>query len=109
MGLTFKENCPDLRNTKVVDLIEEFKNFNCNVDIYDPWVDKQQAQQEYNITPITKYQELSTKHYDAVVLAVAHDEFKELSLEKIKKLGKDNHVLYDIKYLLKSNEVDGRL
>jgi UDP-N-acetyl-D-glucosamine/UDP-N-acetyl-D-galactosamine dehydrogenase len=106
MGLTFKENCPDLRNTRVVDLVQEFEKFNCNVDIYDPWVDKDEAVHEYNIRPIN---EPEKGKYDAILLAVAHDEFKELSVEKIQAFGKDNHVLYDIKYLLKANEVDGRL
>jgi UDP-N-acetyl-D-glucosamine/UDP-N-acetyl-D-galactosamine dehydrogenase len=106
MGLTFKENCPDLRNTRVIDLIEEFKGFNCNVDVYDPWVDKDEAVHEYGIKPIDQPVE---GKYDTIILAVAHDEFKELSLEQIKAFGKDNHVLYDIKYLLKANEVDGRL
>ena len=106
MGLTFKENCPDLRNTRVVDLVEEFKEFNCNVDVYDPWVDKDEAVHEYGIKPID--QPIEGK-YDAILLAVAHDEFKELTLEQIKAFGKDNHVLYDIKYLLDANEVDGRL
>jgi len=106
MGLTFKENCPDLRNTRVVDLVEEFEGFNCNVDVYDPWVDKDEAVHEYGIKPIDQPVE---GKYDAILLAVAHDEFKELSLEQIKAFGKDNHVLYDIKYLLKANEVDGRL
>ena len=106
MGLTFKENCPDLRNTRVIDLIEEFKGFNCNVDVYDPWVDKDEAVHEYGIKPIDQPVE---GKYDTIILAVAHDEFKELSLEQIKAFGKDNHVLYDIKYLLKASEVDGRL
>jgi len=106
MGLTFKENCPDLRNTRVVDLVEEFEGFNCNIDVYDPWVDKDEAVHEYGIKPIDQPVE---GKYDAILLAVAHDEFKRLSLEQIKAFGKDNHVLYDIKYLLKANEVDGRL
>jgi len=106
MGLTFKENCPDLRNTRVVDLVKEFEGFNCNVDVYDPWVDKDEAVHEYNIKPIDKPVE---GKYDAILLAVAHDEFKELSLDQIKSFGKDNHVLYDVKYLLDANEVDGRL
>jgi len=106
MGLTFKENCPDLRNTRVVDLVEEFEGFNCNVDVYDPWVDKDEAVHEYGIKPIDQPVE---DKYDAILLAVAHDEFKELSLEQIKSFGKDNHVLYDIKYLLNAKEVDGRL
>ena len=106
MGLTFKENCPDLRNTQVVDLIKEFESFNCNVDVYDPWVDKDEAFYEYSIKPID--QPVAGK-YDAILLAVAHEEFKQLSLDEIKSFGKDNHVLYDIKYLLDVSEVDGRL
>ena len=106
MGLTFKENCPDLRNTRVVDLVEEFESFNCKVDVYDPWVDKGEAVYEYNIKPIDQPE---AGKYDAILLAVAHDEFKALSVEQIKAFGKDNHVLYDIKYLLVSNDSDGRL
>jgi UDP-N-acetyl-D-galactosamine dehydrogenase len=106
MGLTFKENCPDLRNTRVVDLVEEFEGFNCKVDVYDPWVDKDGAVHEYSITPIDQPE---AGKYDAILLAVAHDEFKALSAEQIRTFGKDNHVLYDIKYLLNANESDGRL
>ena len=106
MGLTFKENCPDIRNTRVVDLVKEFEGFNCNVDVYDPWVDKNQALREYDIQLID--QPVKGK-YDAILIAVAHDQFKELSLEQIKAFGKENHVLYDIKYLLKAHESDGRL
>ena len=106
MGLTFKENCPDIRNTRIVDLVEEFKGFKCNVEVYDPWVDKNQAMAEYNIKPIDQP---SQNKYDAILLAVAHDEFKELSIDQIKAFGKDSHVLYDIKYLLDASEVDGRL
>lgn len=106
MGLTFKENCPDLRNTRVVDLVEGFENLNCNVDVYDPWVEKAEANKFYNIKLIDK--PVNGK-YDAILLAVAHDEFKELSAKEIKLYGKCDHVLYDIKYLLKSSEVDGRL
>ena len=106
MGLTFKENCPDLRNTRVVDLVKEFEGFNCNVDVYDPWVDKDEAIHEYNIKPIDKPVE---GKYDAILLAVAHDEFKALSVEQIRAYGKGSHILYDIKYLIKANESDGRL
>jgi len=106
MGLTFKENCPDLRNTRVVDLVEEFEGFNCNVDVYDPWVDKDEAAHEYGIKPIDQPVE---GKYDAILLVVAHDEFKALSVEQIKAFGKDNHVIYDIKYLLSADESDGRL
>jgi UDP-N-acetyl-D-glucosamine/UDP-N-acetyl-D-galactosamine dehydrogenase len=106
MGLTFKENCPDLRNTRVVDLVEEFEGFHCNVDVYDPWVDKDEAFHEYNIKPIDKP---VVDKYDAIILAVSHNEFKELSVKQIRAYGRDAHVLYDIKYLLKANESDGRL
>ena len=106
MGLTFKENCPDLRNTGVINLIHAFADFNCHVDVYDPWVDKVAANNEYGITPIDC--PINGK-YDAILLAVAHDEFKRLSAQQIRAFGKQNHVLYDIKYLLQANEVDGRL
>ena len=106
LGLTFKENCPDLRNTRVIDLIEALQGFNCNIDVYDPWVDKQEAQHEYGITPIS---DLLEGKYSAIIIAVAHDEFKELGASELRKLGQENHVLYDIKYLLETDEVDGRL
>ena len=106
MGLTFKENCPDLRNTRVVDLVKEFENFNCNVDVYDPWASKDEAFHVYNIAPIDKP---AKGKYDAIILAVPHDEFKDLAVGEIRAYGKKNHVLYDIKYLLKADESDGRL
>jgi len=109
MGLTFKENCPDLRNTRILDLVQEFSKYNCNVDVYDPWVDTVEAQKECDITPITDYKVLPLNHYDTIVLAVSHDEFKKLTVQQIKELGKEKHVLYDIKYLLNADEVDGRL
>ena len=106
MGLTFKENCPDYRNTRVIDLVKEFKNLNCKVDVYDPWVNKKHFTNEHKINPID---EPKKGKYDAIILAVAHDEFKLLSENNIRSYGKSNHILYDIKYLLKSNESDGRL
>ena len=106
MGLTFKENCPDHRNTRVIDLVKELKSFKCNVDVYDPWVNKKDVAEEYKIDPID---EPMKGKYDAIVLAVAHDEFKLLTLDQIRSYGKDNHILYDIKYMLKENESDGRL
>ena len=106
MGLTFKENCPDYRNTQVADLIKEFKKFSCNVDVHDPWVSKKFVAEEYKNLLI---EEPTKGKYDAIVLAVAHDQFKSLSEDLIRSYGKSNHVLYDIKYLLKSNESDGRL
>ena len=106
MGLTFKENCPDLRNSRVVDLIQEFEDLNCNIDVFDPWVDKKEAQIEWNILPIDK--PISGK-YDAILLTVAHDEFKQLSVQQIKELGRSSHVLYYVKSLLEAHDVDGRL
>jgi UDP-N-acetyl-D-galactosamine dehydrogenase len=106
MGLTFKENCPDLRNTRVVDLVEELESFSCNLDVFDPWANQKEALREYGIKTIDN--PINGK-YDAILLAVAHDEFRELTSEQIRAYGKDNHVLYDIKYLLKVDEVDGRL
>jgi UDP-N-acetyl-D-glucosamine/UDP-N-acetyl-D-galactosamine dehydrogenase len=106
MGLTFKENCPDHRNTKVVDIIKELKSFSCNVDVYDPWVNKNQVTEEYKIEPID---EPIKGKYDAIVLAVAHNDFKLMSENQIRSYGKQKHILYDIKYLLKDIESDGRL
>jgi UDP-N-acetyl-D-galactosamine dehydrogenase len=106
MGLTFKENCPDLRNTRVADLATEFEIFNCNVDVYDPLADQAEAYREYGITLVS---EPNNSNYDAIVLAVAHDEFKQMTLSQIKAFGKDIHVIYDIKYLFEAYQVDGRL
>jgi len=106
MGLTFKENCPDLRNTRVVDLVAEFQGFNCNVDVYDPWVSKEEAKHEYGIVPVDAPQ---PGHYDAILLAVAHSEFTQMGVEAIRAFGKSNHVLFDIKYILEAGQVDGRL
>jgi UDP-N-acetyl-D-glucosamine/UDP-N-acetyl-D-galactosamine dehydrogenase len=106
MGLAFKENCPDLRNTRVIDLVKEFEKLHCAVDVYDPWVDNEQAKNDYGINPVHIP---AKKKYDAIVIAVAHDEFKALSLNEITSYGKNNFVIYDIKYLLKENESDGRL
>ncbi len=106
MGFTFKENCPDLRNTRVVDLIAELQDANCNVEVYDPWIDKSEAKHEYDIVPID---EPAIGKYDAIILAVAHDEFKDMGITALKKLTKANHVIYDIKYILPKEDVDGRL
>ena len=106
MGLTFKENCPDLRNTRVTDMIEELDNYGAIVDVYDPWVDADEAQHEYGITPVTQPEPGS---YDAIILSVGHDQFKKMSVGDIRAYGKANHVLYDIKYILNTDDVDGRL
>jgi len=106
MGFAFKENCPDLRNTRVMDLVERFKEFKCNVEVYDPWIDKNKEINKYNIRLIDNP---NKDFYDVIILAVAHDVFKKLTLKEIKAFGKNKHVLYDIKYLFNKDEVDGRL
>lgn len=105
MGLTFKENCPDLRNTKVVDIVNELKEYNVNVDVYDPWINKDEARYEYNISPVTA----PSNDYDGIIIAVAHDQFKEMSAAGYRALGKESHVLYDLKYVLTAEEADIRL
>lgn len=106
MGLTFKENCPDLRNTRVVDVVHELAEYNTNVDVYDPWVDADEAQFEYGITPVT---ELKKNFYDAIVIAVSHEEFIKMGVESIRELGKKEHILYDLKYVFTADDVDLRL
>ncbi|WP_275270439.1 Vi polysaccharide biosynthesis UDP-N-acetylglucosamine C-6 dehydrogenase TviB [Limnobacter sp. P1] len=106
MGLAFKENCPDLRNTRVVDIVSELKEYNCEVDVYDPWVSNTEAQHEYGISPI---QHANTNTYDGIILAVAHEQFKSMGATNIRNLGKSTCVLYDLKYLLEANESDLRL
>lgn len=106
MGLAFKENCPDLRNTRVVDIVSELAEYNIQVDVYDPWVSAVEAQHEYGITPIT---EPAVNAYDGVVLAVAHNEFRMLGIEAIRKYGKAKQIIYDLKYLLRAEEADLRL
>ena len=106
LGLAFKENCPDLRNTRVIDVIEELKGFHANVDVYDPWVDVQEAQYEYGLTPV---KEPEAGHYDAIILAVAHHQFLAMGADKIRALGKPDSILFDVKYVLPPDQVDGRL
>jgi UDP-N-acetyl-D-glucosamine/UDP-N-acetyl-D-galactosamine dehydrogenase len=106
MGLTFKENCPDVRNTKIVDVVRELQKFGAKVEVHDPWVDPDEAEHEYDIRPVRR---LRRGKYDAVVMGVAHDQFRELGVEGVRALAKERHVLYDIKYVFKASEVDGRL
>ncbi|GAA5444408.1 UDP-N-acetyl-D-glucosamine 6-dehydrogenase [Microbulbifer sp. NBRC 101763] len=106
MGLTFKENCPDLRNTKIVDIIRELADYNIKVDVYDPWINVEEAQSEYGIIPVL---EPTSDAYDGIILAVAHSEFRDLGVSKIRRLGKAEHVLYDLKYLLSCEDSDLRL
>ncbi|OZI35717.1 Vi polysaccharide biosynthesis protein VipA/TviB [Bordetella genomosp. 1] len=106
MGLTFKENCPDLRNTRVVDIVKELGEYNVAVDVYDPWVEKEEAEHEYGITPVETPQ---AGKYDAVILAVSHEQFVKMGADEIRKLGKPAHILYDLKYVLPADAADVRL
>ena len=106
LGLSFKENCPDIRNTRIIDIINELQEYHVNVDVYDPWVDAAEAEHEYGISPV---QSVEKGAYDAVILAVAHEQFKDMGAEAIRALGKPEHVLYDLKYVLSQAESDLRL
>lgn len=106
MGLTFKENCPDLRNTRIVDILGELREYNIKVDVYDPWVNPAEAQHLYGVAPVS---EPEINAYDAIVLAVAHSQFAQMGAGNIRPFGKENHVLYDLKSLFKPGETDLRL
>ena len=106
MGLTYKENCPDLRNTRVVDIVAELSDYNCQVDVYDPWATAAEAHHECGITPIST---LEAGTYDAIILAVAHQQFRDMGADAIRALGNETSVLYDLKYLLTAEESDLRL
>ncbi len=106
MGLAFKENCPDVRNSGVTSIIKTLTTYNARVHVYDPWVDKQEVEATYNISMIDEPKE---NYYDAIILCVAHDQFKEMGAAGIRRLGADPHILYDVKYVLGKDEVDDRL
>jgi UDP-N-acetyl-D-galactosamine dehydrogenase len=106
MGLAFKENCPDLRNSKVADLVQELSNYGARVDVWDPWASAKEAKHEYGIRLLARP---AKRRYDAVVLAVGHREFKAMKPAQIRALAKRTHVIYDIKYVLKRGHADGRL
>jgi len=106
MGLTFKENCPDIRNTRIVDIVAELKTYGVNVDVYDPWVNRDETFEEYGIRPVSQP---SKGKYDAIVLAVAHQEFKETPIDEIRALGKPHAIIYDLKYLFPAHQTDARL
>lgn len=106
MGLTFKENCADIRNSGVESIIKKLQLLKCNIDLYDPWADKNDIKDTYNIFPLS---ELSKNTYDGVIIAVAHDKFKEMGIKKISNLCKKKHVIYDLKYLFPKNATDLRL
>ncbi|MEE8387800.1 MAG: Vi polysaccharide biosynthesis UDP-N-acetylglucosamine C-6 dehydrogenase TviB [Acidiferrobacterales bacterium] len=106
MGLTFKENCPDLRNTRVIDIINEFASYYASVDVYDPWVNPEEAQAEYGILPV---QDPVKGKYDAIIVAVGHKQFLEMGVTAIRALGRQDCILFDVKYILPKESVDGRL
>ncbi len=103
LGMTFKENCPDIRNSRVIDIINELNEFGCRVDVYDPWADRHEVKEEYGVDLVAK----PGKNYSAVICAVAHDEFRKIDLNKMKK--DKNAVVYDVKSILDKNNIDGRL
>jgi UDP-N-acetyl-D-galactosamine dehydrogenase len=106
MGLSFKENCPDIRNTRVIDVIRELESLGCAVDVYDPWVSKEEANEEFGFSPISK---LSEGSYDAIVVAVAHNQFKDMGVEGIRVLAKRDSVIFDLKSIFPISSVDLRL
>lgn len=106
LGLSFKENCPDIRNTKIIDIVTELKEYQIEVDVYDPWVDVHEAEHEYGIRTL---QSVNENSYDAIILAVGHEQFKQMGAAQIRALGKTVHVLYDLKYVLDAKEADIRL
>lgn len=106
MGLTFKENCPDVRNTRVVDIVAELEDYNCDVDIYDPWASSETVEHEYGLTLVEKPM---LGKYDAIIVAVAHQQFKVMGAQEVRALGKSGAVLYDLKYVFAASESDLRL
>ncbi|EGR5122798.1 Vi polysaccharide biosynthesis UDP-N-acetylglucosamine C-6 dehydrogenase TviB [Vibrio cholerae] len=106
MGFTFKGDCPDVRNTKIIDIVNELQDFNMSVDVYDSWASKEEVKHEYGIELID---ELRDSYYDAIVLAVDHSQTKKMGAQQLRRLGKETHVLYDVKHVLTADEADLRL
>ncbi len=106
LGITFKENCPDIRNSKVIDIIKELKDFGCNIDVYDPWADAKEVKHEYDLDIINDYSKIESKNYQGIVLAVAHDKFKAINFDELRNNGA---VIYDVKGIVKRELVDNRL
>jgi UDP-N-acetyl-D-glucosamine/UDP-N-acetyl-D-galactosamine dehydrogenase len=106
LGMTFKENCPDIRNSKVIDVVRELRSHGTSVDIFDPWANIAECLHEYGMKPLRT---LKRGHYDVAIVAVAHHEFRELGARGVRRLCKKNHVVYDIKHVFPAAEVDGRL
>jgi len=106
LGFTFKGDCPDVRNTKIINIVKELQDFNMSVDVYDGWASKDEVRHEYGLELID---ELKEGHYDGIVLAVDHSETKAMGVEALRRLGKEHHVLYDVKHVLSVGEADIRL
>ena len=106
LGLAFKENCPDLRNTRVIDIVQALRGYNAEVDVHDPWVDAAECEHEYGLATIG---DPSRGAYDAVIVAVGHREFASQGAEGIRSYGKPASIVYDVKYVLPRDAVDGRL
>ena len=106
LGLTFKENCPDIRNSRVIDIIRELQNYNAHIHVHDPWADIHEVEHEYGIKPAEK---LYDRYYDAIVLAVPHRQFKKWSMDDLNRYAKEQRVIYDVKHLWDRSWVDGRL
>ena len=102
MGLTFKENCPDIRNSGVQNVISKLKSFKCKIDLFDPWVDPKEIKQMYNLSLISK---LKKNNYDSILIAVGHKKFKDMGKKIILNLCKRNHVFFDLKYLFSTNNI----
>ena len=106
LGFTFKENCPDVRNTKVIDIVKELHAYGADVTIFDPWASPAAVMHEYGVKTYNQYDEVSNMQYDAIIMAVAHDQFKDINY---KDLRKDNAVVYDIKSFIPVHQIDARL
>lgn len=106
LGFTFKGDCPDVRNTKIIDIVNELKDFNMSVDVFDSWANPEEVKHEYDIELIAQ---IEKNKYDGIVLAVDHSELKDMGENQLRSFGKENHVLYDVKHVLKSSEADIRL
>ncbi|RZK24191.1 MAG: nucleotide sugar dehydrogenase, partial [Flavobacterium sp.] len=106
LGFTFKENCPDVRNTKVIDIVRELEGYNTNVSVYDPWAEPQEVLHEYGLKTTKDFNDIKDKKYEAIILTVSHDDFLNLDINSLKNV---NAVLYDVKGFLKKEDVDARL
>jgi len=109
MGLSFKENCPDIRNTKVIDIIRQLQSYGCGVDVYDPWPKTDEVRRIHHLDLLISWEDLQPGAYDAVILAVAHDEIRQAGHERIRSLTRPGGIIYDVKCLLPRDAVDGRL